>query len=455
MLLDHGRLWAMFGLLGDEWICIYVDWLNDDGCCGCRDQAGATTLNVPDTVGYTTPGEFFNLIQGLRTHVKGIDGVTISVHGHDDLGMAVANFLAAIEGEPVQRPSASCQGGLALVKGTIESIPRLGSTSILTRGVPGWLGAGGARQVECTINGIGERAGNAALEEIVMALQVRRSFYNPRFGRTPDCDTPLTNIRTTEIYKTSRLVSTLTGMMIQPNKAIVGANAFAHESGIHQDGILKNKLTYEIMDAESIGLATNELVLGKHSGRAAFRARLTELGYELTDGELNKAFVRFKDLADKKKEITNLDLESIVNDEIRLEHEEAALELLGVQVVCGDSQVPTATIRLLDKRDSREHLVASTGTGPVDAAYEAVDKAIGLENIKLLEFAVTSVTAGIDALGEVTVRVQDDSNSKIYYGRSANTDIVVAATQAYLFAINRIIGNRRGSLPTHPQFGRV
>lgn len=374
-------------------------------------EAGATTLNVPDTVGYTTPSEFKSLIRGLRANVKGIQGVTISVHGHDDLGMAVANFMAAIEG--------------------------------------------GARQVECTINGIGERAGNAALEEIVMALHVRKSFYNPRFGRTPESELALTNICTTEIYKTSRLVSTLTGMVIQPNKAIVGANAFAHESGIHQDGMLKNKSTYEIMDAESIGLAKNGLVLGKHSGRAAFRSRLTELGYEsLTDAELNKAFVRFKEVADKKKEITNLDLESIVNDEMRLEFDAGNFELVRCQVICGDSQVPTATIGLLNKETNEEIIMAATGTGPVDAAYVAVTKALGIDKIKLLEFAVSSVTAGIDALGEVTVRLEDLSTGMIYYGRSANTDVVVAATQAYLSALNRVAVSR-GSLPLHPQFGKI
>ncbi|GAB5030349.1 2-isopropylmalate synthase [Nannochloropsis oceanica] len=319
-------------------------------------EAGATTLNVPDTVGYTTPSEFKSLIRGLRANVKGIQGVTISVHG---------------------------------------------------------------------------------------------------FGRTPESELALTNICTTEIYKTSRLVSTLTGMVIQPNKAIVGANAFAHESGIHQDGMLKNKSTYEIMDAESIGLAKNGLVLGKHSGRAAFRSRLTELGYEsLTDAELNKAFVRFKEVADKKKEITNLDLESIVNDEMRLEFDAGNFELVRCQVICGDSQVPTATIGLLNKETNEEIIMAATGTGPVDAAYVAVTKALGIDKIKLLEFAVSSVTAGIDALGEVTVRLEDLSTGMIYYGRSANTDVVVAATQAYLSALNRVAVSR-GSLPLHPQFGKI
>ena len=228
-------------------------------------EAGATTLNVPDTVGYTTPAEFFSLIKGIRGNVRGIDDVTISAHGHNDLGMAVANFLSAIEG--------------------------------------------GARQMECTINGIGERAGNAALEELVMSLHVRKAYYNKFFGRSEEDETPLTNVRNIEIYKSSRLVSSITGMTVQANKAIVGANAFAHESGIHQDGVLKNKRTYEIMDAESIGLVQNNIVLGKHSGRHAFRSRLQELGFEsISDDDLNRSFMRFKELADKKKDITNADI---------------------------------------------------------------------------------------------------------------------------------------------------
>ena len=258
-------------------------------------EAGATTLNVPDTVGYTTQPNFFSLIKGMRENVRGIDKVTISVHGHNDLGMAVANFLAAIEG--------------------------------------------GARQMECTINGIGERAGNAALEELVMGLQVRKAYYNKFFGRSDDSEIALTNVRTKEIYKASRLVSSITGMMVQANKAIVGANAFAHESGIHQDGVLKNKRTYEIMDAESIGLVENNIVLGKHSGRHAFRSRLAELGYDnLPEDDLNRAFVRFKEVADKKKEINNADLESIVGDEIKVDVRDR-YKLIGIQVICGDRKL--------------------------------------------------------------------------------------------------------------------
>lgn len=235
--------------------------------------SGATTVNIPDTVGYTTPSEYGALIKGIKDNVPNIDQAIISVHGHNDLGLAVANFLEAVKN--------------------------------------------GARQLECTINGIGERAGNAALEELVMALHVRRQYFNPFLGRPTDSTEPLTNIDTKQIYKTSRLVSNLTGMMVQPNKAIVGANAFAHESGIHQDGVLKNRLTYEIMDAESIGLTTNQIVLGKLSGRNAFRTRLQELGFELSEDDLNKAFLRFKEVADKKREITDWDLEAIVNDEIQ------------------------------------------------------------------------------------------------------------------------------------------
>mmetsp|Transcript_7793 Transcript_7793/g.10382 ORF Transcript_7793/g.10382 Transcript_7793/m.10382 type:complete len:617 (+) Transcript_7793:116-1966(+) len=360
-------------------------------------EAGATTINVPDTVGYTTPDEFYDLMLKLRRGVRGIDQVTISVHGHDDLGMAVANFLAAIEG--------------------------------------------GARQVECTINGIGERAGNAALEEVVMALNVRKSFYNPAFNRKADDERSLTNIETREIYKTSRLVSSMTGMMVQPNKAIVGANAFAHESGIHQDGVLKNKRTYEIMDAESIGLDDNLLVLGKHSGRAAFRSRLSEMGYELNEEELFRAFSRFKDLADKKKEITSMDLESIVNDEIRTDVNDR-FQMDTIQVLCGDANIPTATVRIQDTVTNKEIVSHAVGTGPVDAAFQAIKISTGLEDIKLQEYHVASVTGGIDALGEVTVKLIDMENGKMYFGRASDMDVVVSSAQAFLNACNRIAVSR-------------
>jgi 2-isopropylmalate synthase len=350
--------------------------------------AGATTVNIPDTVGYTTPSEFGALIRGIKENVPNIDRAIISVHGHNDLGLAVANFLEAVKN--------------------------------------------GARQLECTINGIGERAGNAALEELVMALYVRRQYFNPFLGRSADSDEPLTNIDTRQIYKTSRLVSNLTGMLVQPNKAIVGANAFAHESGIHQDGVLKNKLTYEIMDAESIGLTENQIVLGKLSGRHAFHTRLKELGFELSEDDLNKAFVKFKDLADKKKEITDWDLEAIANNESHQAPELFRLEL--VQVSCGDKSRPTATVTV--RNPAGEELTdAAIGTGPVDAVYRAINRVVNVPN-ELIEFSVQSVTAGIDAIGEVTIRLRHEG--KVFAGHSANTDIIVASAEAYISALNRL-----------------
>lgn len=363
--------------------------------------AGATTINIPDTVGYLTPSEFGGLIRGIKENVPNIDQAIISVHGHNDLGLAVANFLEAVKN--------------------------------------------GARQLECTINGIGERAGNAALEELVMALYVRRHYYNPFLGRPADSEEPLTNIDTRQIYKTSRLVSNLTGMLVQPNKAIVGANAFAHESGIHQDGVLKHKLTYEIMDAQAIGLNDNQIVLGKHSGRNAFRTRLKELGFELADQELNKAFLRFKEMADKKKEITDRDLEAIANDEshqvpemFRLEH---------VQVSCGDHSRPTATV-ILRTPDGQELTDAAIGTGPVDAVYKAINRVVDIPN-QLIEFSVQSVTAGIDALGEVTIRLRHED--QIFSGHGANTDIIVASAQAYMNALNRLYATLQNGKSLHPQ----
>ncbi len=359
--------------------------------------AGATTVNIPDTVGYTTPSEFGALIKGIKENVLNIDQAIISVHGHNDLGLAVANFLEAVKN--------------------------------------------GARQLECTINGIGERAGNAALEELVMALHVRRQYFNPFFGRSPDSTEPLTQINTKEIYRTSRLVSQLTGMMVQPNKAIVGTNAFAHESGIHQDGVLKHKLTYEIMDAESIGLTHNQIILGKLSGRNAFRSRLIELGFELSDTEINNAFLRFKEVADKKKEITDWDLAAIVNDEIQQAPELFRLEL--VQVSCGDHAAPTATVTLRTP-DGRELTDAAIGTGPVDAVYKAINRVVNVPN-ELIEFSVKSVTAGIDAMGEVTIRLRHED--RIYSGYAANTDIITASARAYVSALNRLYGAIQQKLP--------
>jgi 2-isopropylmalate synthase len=270
------------------------------------------------------------------------------------------------------------------------------------------------------------------LEELVMALHVRRQYFNPFLGRAPECEDSLTNIDTRQIYKTSRLVSNLTGMLVQPNKAIVGANAFAHESGIHQDGVLKNKLTYEIMDAQLIGLTDNQIVLGKHSGRNAFRTRLKELGYELSETELNKAFVKFKEVADKKKEISDRDLEAIVNDEIQQAPELFKLEL--VQISCGDRARPTATV-ILRTPEGEELTDAAIGTGPVDAVYKAINRVVNVPN-QLIEFSVQSVTAGIDAIGEVTIRLSHED--KVFSGHAANTDIIVASAQAYVNALNRL-----------------
>ena len=362
--------------------------------------AGASTVNIPDTVGYTTPSEFGSLIEGINRHVPNIDEAVISVHGHNDLGLAVANFLEAVKA--------------------------------------------GARQLECTVNGIGERAGNAALEELVMAMHVRRRYFNPFFGREEDSPTPLTGIRTEEITKTSRLVSNLTGMVVQPNKAIVGANAFAHESGIHQDGVLKNRLTYEIVDARTVGLTDNRISLGKLSGRSAVRARLEELGYDLSREDLDDAFARFKDLADRKREITDRDLESIVS--VQVQQPDAKYQLKLVQVSCGSSLQPTATVTLADE-NGQEQTAASVGTGPVDAVCRSLNQLAGEPN-ELVEFSVKSVTEGIDAMGDVTIRLRRDG--QLYSGHSAHTDVVVAAAEAFVNALNRLVAGTAG--PTiHPQ----
>ena len=363
--------------------------------------AGATTINIPDTVGYTTPSEFGALIDGINRHVPNIDQAVISVHGHNDLGLAVANFLEAVKN--------------------------------------------GARQLECTINGIGERAGNASLEELVMAMHVRRSYFNPFLGRDASSSEPLTGIRTEEIYKTSRLVSNLTGMAVQPNKAIVGANAFAHESGIHQDGVLKNRLTYEIIDARTIGLADNRISLGKLSGRSAFRARLEELGYNLEREDLDDAFARFKELADRKREISDRDLEAIVSEQVQ-QQDQATYSLKLVQVSTGTSLQPTATVTLVNS-DGAELTEAAIGTGPVDAVCQALNQLARVPN-ELVEFSVKSVTGGIDAMGEVTIRLRADG--VLYSGHAADTDIVVAAAQAFVNALNRLVAGSQRS-PLHPQ----
>ncbi len=363
-------------------------------------KAGAGTINIPDTVGYTTPAEFGELILGINKNVPNIDEAILSVHGHNDLGLAVANFLEAVKN--------------------------------------------GARQLECTINGIGERAGNAALEELVMALHVRRRYFNPYFGKKSESPTPLTAIRTEEITKTSRLVSNLTGMIVQPNKAIVGANAFAHESGIHQDGVLKNRLTYEIVDAKTVGLSDNRISLGKLSGRSAVRARLEDLGYDLTREDLNDAFARFKDLADRKREITDRDLEAIVSEQAMQPDSRFQLHL--VQVSCGNALKPTATVTITDQ-DGCEKTAVALGTGPVDAVCKAL-RDLTCEPNDLIEFSVKSVTEGIDALGEVTIRLRRDG--KIFSGHSADTDVVVAAAQAYINALNRLVSSVKNS-SIHPQ----
>ena len=362
--------------------------------------AGATTINIPDTVGYTTPSEFGDLIAGINRHVPNIGEAVLSVHGHNDLGLAVANFLEAVKN--------------------------------------------GARQLECTINGIGERAGNASLEELVMALHVRRRYFNPFFGRDQDSPTPLTAVRTEELTKTSRLVSNLTGMVVQPNKAIVGANAFAHESGIHQDGVLKNRLTYEIIDAKTVGLSDNRISLGKLSGRSAVRARLEELGYDLTREDLDEAFARFKDLADRKREITDRDLEAIVSEQVQ--QPEARYQLQLVQVSCGTRLKPTATVTLSEE-NGPEQTVSAVGTGPVDAVCRALNQLAGVHN-ELIEFSVKSVTEGIDAMGEVTIRLRRDGS--LYSGHAADTDVVVAAAMAFINALNRLVAAQEHQ-PLHPQ----
>jgi 2-isopropylmalate synthase len=359
--------------------------------------AGASTINIPDTVGYCTTKEMEALIQGIRANVPNIDSVILSVHTQNDLGLATANAIAAIEN--------------------------------------------GVRQVECTINGIGERAGNAALEEIVMALEVRKHYFNPYFDRAEDSQDPLTRINTQEIYRTSRLVSQATGMLVQPNKAIVGANAFAHESGIHQDGIIKNRQTYEIMEAAAIGLTENRIVLGKHSGRNAFRTRLQELGFELEEADFNKAFIRFKEVADKKKEMSDWDLEAIVRDEMQIQPE-TGFQLEHVQVTCGDCTCPTATVTLVTP-EGNILTDAAVGTGPVDAVYRTINRLVNIPN-QLTEFSVQSVTQGIDALGTVTIRLQDREN--IFFGQASDTDIVVASAYAYINALNRLYKNMQKRL---------
>lgn len=340
-------------------------------------DAGATTVNIPDTVGYAIPHEFGDLIKFLMDNVKNVNKAVISVHCHNDLGLAVANSLAAV--------------------------------------------MAGAGQVECTINGIGERAGNAALEEIVMAINTRADIF--------DCET---GINTREIHRASRLVSDVTGLMVQVNKAVVGANAFAHEAGIHQHGVLADRATYEIMDAESIGLTSNKLVLGKHSGRHAFENRLKELGYTLNPSELDRAFARFKEIADKKKEIYDEDLEALVAEETYQISESYSLDYMNVMTSL--EGIPTATIRL-SSGDS-ELVGAGIGVGSVDAVYRTIDQLVNIPH-KLIDYTVKSVTGGTDALGEVTVKLGDNGN--VFTGRGTSLDIIEASAKAYIQAINKLV----------------
>lgn len=341
-------------------------------------DAGATTINIPDTVGYTLPEKFGNMIATLRERIPNADKAVFSVHCHNDLGLAVANSLSAV--------------------------------------------VNGARQVECTINGLGERAGNAALEEVVMAVRTRQDIFT--------CDTRLD---ATQIVNCSRLVSSVTGFPVQPNKAIVGANAFAHESGIHQDGVLKNRETYEIMKAEDVGWHTNRMVLGKHSGRNAFRSHLLKLGIELQSEEaLNLAFTRFKELADKKHEIYDEDLQALVTDALLSEGEQ--LKLISLKVCSETGEQPQAFITL--NVDGKEQKGEAEGSGPVDATFKAIESIVH-SNTSLLVYSVNNVTDGTDSQGEVGVRLE--KGGRVVNGQGADTDIVIASAKAYLNALNKII----------------
>lgn len=350
--------------------------------CQAVIDAGATTVNIPDTVGYAVPDEFGALIGYLHEHVKGIDDVTVHVHCHNDLGMAVANSLAAVRN--------------------------------------------GARGIECTINGLGERAGNCSLEEVVMAMKTRQDFYQLRTG-----------VRTKEIYRASRLVSQLTGMVVQRNKAIVGANAFAHESGIHQDGMLKERSTYEIMQPEDVGISGTELVLGKHSGRHALASHLHKLGFRLSTEELSKAFEAFIELADKKKTVYDDDLVAIVQQQMTEPPPVFTLKYLHVST--GSDTVPTATVRLQKNDDIMQD--AACGDGPVDAALKTIDRICNIQG-RLLDFALQAITKGKDALGEVSLRAE--IGDAIVNGKASSTDIVEAASRAYLNCVNRYLVDARG-----------
>ena len=363
-----------------------VEFSTEDGTRSDRDylcrvfeaviEAGATTINLPDTVGYAIPEEFAQLITYVRQHTPNIHKAVMSVHCHNDLGLATANTLAGIRS--------------------------------------------GARQAEVTINGIGERAGNTSLEEVVMALHTRKEMM--KLG---------TSINTDQIYPTSRLASMITGIVVQPNKAIVGANAFAHEAGIHQDGVLKNPMTYEIMVPEMVGLSSNRLVLGKHSGRHAFRDKLAQMGYELSKEELDPLFQKFKELADKRKEILEEDIEAFVAEEILRVPDTYKLDYLNV--VSGTVAVPTATVKLKIRGDEAQG--AGFGIGPIDAAFNTIAKMTG-SRCKLMRFSVNAITGGMDAQGEVTVRLQE--NGLLALGKGTDPDIITASAKAYINGLNRL-----------------
>lgn len=372
-----------------------VEWSAEDGSrtdpeflCRCVEtaiKAGATTINIPDTVGYAVPADMARIFAMLRERVPGADGVIFSTHNHDDLGLAVANTLAALEA--------------------------------------------GARQVEATINGIGERAGNASLEEVAMALRTRA-----------DVMPYSTNIVTTNILKTSKLLATITGFDVQPNKAIVGRNAFAHESGIHQDGVLKDKTTYEIMTPESVGWATNSLVLGKHSGRAAFRDKLASLGYTLGDNQLNDAFRRFKDIADRKKTVFDEDIVALVDDEVM--RAQTRVKLVALTVATGMGTRPIASVSL--EVDGEMCDGVAGGDGAVDATFNALQQVVPHKaNLKL--YAVQSVTGGTDAQARVTVRLEEEG--KLVDGQGADTDTIIASARAYVHALNKLLAKRARTAP--------
>ena len=359
-------------------------------------EAGATVLNIPDTTGYTSPQEWGALIRGIMENVRGIHKVTVSVHCHNDLGMATANALAGV--------------------------------------------LNGARQVECTINGIGERAGNTALEEVVMALRTRQDIFQVTTG-----------VDTTQIYSLSRLVSELTGIPVQPNKAIVGANAFAHSSGIHQDGVLKERTTYEIINPRDIGVPESEIILSARSGRHGLRHRLEQLGYIISDqGQFEQIYNRFLEVADKKKTVGDRDLEAIVADELKLFKETYFLE--HVQVSCGDHSIPTATVQLR-RTDGVVLCDADTGTGPVDAVYKAINRIVGVPNT-LVEFSIDAISEGMDAVGKTAIRIQADwpespenrTLPRVFSGYGADTDIVVSAAKAYMHALNKLLWIRQEAL---------